>query len=652
MKKDEAVPLSLIQNGVFEILKYVRDVCDQNRLTYYLAYGTLIGAVRHQGFIPWDDDIDIHMPREDFLRFAEIVTRRPHPYYRLLSKETSEGYTRIMAKVIDSRTILTQKICLDDGTEPLGLYLDIFLLDGAGNTREEAVKTYQQAYSIYRHWERSIKKAFFEGQNGLYTFLLWLKHTPERAAGMRYWMKKHDEICERHPYAESIYVGAMGAGTWNPDRNIWKKEWFGDGRDAVFNGEIFRVPDNWDAVLRPEYGDYWTLPPEDERRPHHSFSLEIPDPGVMEELFRTEHAADRRSPVPNAETDEIKAETVSIIIPVYNVERFLDRCVESALQQSYQNIEVLLVDDGSTDGSGKLCDDWKSRDARVRVIHKRNGGASDARNTGIEAAKGRYLAFFDSDDYAAPDMIQKLYDALTVNRADMSICAFRFVDEKGFPIEELNRRLPVVDEVIPGLDGLRDADEINWYYNVVWNKLYRKDLFSEIRFPKRSICEDVIVSSRLMASCRTIACISDVCYNYVQWDGSVLHSTGNGISLYAAEAYLDRACFFRERGLGKAAGKAYAKAAMYLPDAVRYVRDRPELQSELKAFLESFRANAGLRDSCSPAEKLRLSMICRSPELYSALFRNPLRKRVRAILRRQKPGIGHSRTGRQKEGSE
>ena len=181
MIKEETVPLSVIQNGEFEILRYVRDVCDQNGLTYYLAYGTLIGAVRHQGFIPWDDDIDLHMPREDFLRFAEIITREPHPYYRLLAKETS-NYTRTMPKVIDSRTILRQNICLHDGKEQMGLFLDIFLLDGAGNTWEEAEDIYRQAYSAYRHWERSIKKAFFSGQNGLYTFLLWLKHTPERTA--------------------------------------------------------------------------------------------------------------------------------------------------------------------------------------------------------------------------------------------------------------------------------------------------------------------------------------------------------------------------------------------------------------------------------------------------------------------------------------
>ena len=651
MKKAETIPLSVIQNGVFEILKYVRDVCDRNGLRYFLAYGTLIGAVRHQGFIPWDDDIDLHMPREDFLRFAEIMTHEPHPYYRLLAKETS-GYTRTMAKVIDSRTILRQQICLDDGKEQMGLFLDIFLLDGAGNTWEEAEDTYRQAYSVYRHWERSIKKAFFPGQNGLYTFLLWMKHTPERAAGMRYWMKKHDEICMQHPYDESSYVGAMGAGTSDPGRNIWRREWFGNGTDVVFNGEMFRAPDNWDAVLRPEYGDYRILPPEEDRVPHHSFTLEIPDPKVMAEMYRTRPEYDRQGIVPDAETDRNGSETVSIIIPIHNTARCLDRCVESALQQSYRNIEVLLIDDGSTDGSGKLCDDWAERDARVRVIHKDNKGAAAARNSGIEAARGAYLAFFDSDDYADPDMIRKLYHALRDNGADMSICAFRFVDESGHPIEEQNRLLPVLDGVLPGLDGLRDAEEINWYYNVVWNKLYRKELFSGIRFPNQSICEDVIVSTRLMAASRKIVCISDVGYYYVQRNGSILHSMTEEISLYAAEAYLDRACFFHERGLEKAAGRAYVKAAMYLPDAVRNGRGRPEQQTELQETLKTFRENAGLRESCSPAEKLRISILCRSPELYYAVFRNPLRKKVKAVLRRQGRGPGLSRAGSRKERSE
>jgi len=284
MDQENTIPLQTVQNGLFAILQYIRDVCDRNGLRYYLAYGTLIGAVRHQGFIPWDDDMDVHMPREDFLRFADILKQEPHPYYRLLSKETSSEVTRIIPKMIDSRTRLKQNSPLREEKIPWGIFVDIFILDGAGNTRGEAEATYRKAFSLFSHWRRTMKKMFVPGENSVYTFLVWFKHIPEKIMGCRYWIKKHDAFCKRKAYDDCIYVSALDAGTKEPDRNIWKREWFGEGTAVTFNGETFRAPANWDAVLRPEYGDYMTPPPQEERNPKHFCSLDIPDPGVLEEL--------------------------------------------------------------------------------------------------------------------------------------------------------------------------------------------------------------------------------------------------------------------------------------------------------------------------------------------------------------------------------
>ncbi len=287
MDQENTVPLPVIQNGLFGILKYIRDVCDRNGLKYFLAYGTLIGAVRHQGFVPWDDDMDIQMPREDFLKFAEIVRREPHPYYRLLAKEASPRFTRIIPKVIDTRARLKQKSPLREDKTPWGFFVDIFVLDGAGDTRAEAEKTYQKAFSLYSHWRRSMKKMFVPGENRVYTFLVWFKHLPEKTMGARYWVIKHDRFSSRKAYDDCVYVSALDAGTMEPDRNIWKREWFGDGTSVTLYGETFRAPLNWDAVLRPEYGDYMTLPPPEERHPKHFCSLEIPDPDVLAELSGT-----------------------------------------------------------------------------------------------------------------------------------------------------------------------------------------------------------------------------------------------------------------------------------------------------------------------------------------------------------------------------
>lgn len=280
MAKD--VPIEVIQNCEFEILKYIRDVCDRNGLRYYLAYGTLIGAVRHQGFIPWDDDMDIHMPREDYLKFVEIVTANPHPYYRLIAKETSKDYTYLWAKMVDTRTEIIPVSNMKQGTR-LGLFVDIFILDGAGNSLEEAEALYQKAFAIYVLYRRAAKTMFNRGESKMLTFLRWIKHIPERTVGIRYWMNKHDAFCIQQTYDNCKYVSAFGAGTRDPSRNIWERDYFGNGTNVIFNGELFLAPNRWDDVLKPEYGDYMVLPPAEERHSNHRH-IPVLDSFLIEEF--------------------------------------------------------------------------------------------------------------------------------------------------------------------------------------------------------------------------------------------------------------------------------------------------------------------------------------------------------------------------------
>ena len=120
---------------------------------------------------------------------------------------------------------------------------------------------------------------------------------------------------------------------------------------------------------------------------------------------------------------------ISVIVPVYNIEAYLRKCIDSILAQTYTNLEIILVDDGSTDNSGEICNEYAAKDARIRVIHKGNGGLSSARNTGIDIATGKYIGFVDSDDYLAPDMYEKLLGAIVNNHADISVCNVHHVDE-------------------------------------------------------------------------------------------------------------------------------------------------------------------------------------------------------------------------------
>ena len=274
------ISLEIIQNCEFGILKYIKSVCDKNGLKYFLAYGTLIGAVRHHGFIPWDDDIDIHMPREDYLKFLDIIDKDPHPYYRLISRETSPRFSHILSKMVDTRTKLTQRTYWSEKV-PLGLYVDIFILDGAGNTRAEAESVYREAHNLYTHWQNACTILFPPNKSRRKSLKKWIRNLPDKVRGVRYWMDKHTEFCSQHPYYQSEFVSATGAGSRNPDRNIWERSCFGEGIEMPFCGELFRVPANWDAVLRPEYGDYTVLPPPEKRRSTHRYDLEIPDPAVL-----------------------------------------------------------------------------------------------------------------------------------------------------------------------------------------------------------------------------------------------------------------------------------------------------------------------------------------------------------------------------------
>lgn len=216
-------------------------------------------------------------------------------------------------------------------------------------------------------------------------------------------------------------------------------------------------------------------------------------------------------------------ETISVIVPIYKVERYLNRCVESIVRQTYQNLEIILVDDGSPDRCPAICDAWARKDQRIRVIHKQNGGLSDARNAGIDLAKGGWLAFVDSDDYLELNMYERMLGEADDTQADMVICNFywqslithkrvHFNDDKTYTnMEYLN--LFFVDKPVES--------------TVAWNKLYKRELFfadEYIRYPVGKLHEDEFTTYKLIYSAKTIRVISDALYHYVQREKSIMSS--------------------------------------------------------------------------------------------------------------------------------
>lgn len=205
---------------------------------------------------------------------------------------------------------------------------------------------------------------------------------------------------------------------------------------------------------------------------------------------------------------------VSIVVPVYNVEEYLMRCVDSLTAQTYKNIEIILVDDGSTDKSGDICDYYEREDMRVRVLHQNNGGQSKARNEALKIARGDYYCFIDSDDYVPCDYVEKLYNLLKDNDADLSMCEFTmFTGERADGAFD-NPKESVVKEY-DNVELIKNMHTISGeLYVVMWGKLFKKELVTGIQFPEGRICEDLAVLYKMYDRVKKAVYCNDIMYYY------------------------------------------------------------------------------------------------------------------------------------------
>lgn len=202
---------------------------------------------------------------------------------------------------------------------------------------------------------------------------------------------------------------------------------------------------------------------------------------------------------------------VSVIVPIHNSEKTLNRCVKSILSQSYKNLEVILVNDGSTDGSLKICEKFKEKDSRVVVINKKNAGVSAARNTGLSVANGEFIQFVDADDYINPDMTQCLADNLEKSCADLVICGYNRVSNGKFVKKSPSNFYS------NSLFAFKDCFERLYkgaFFNAPWNKLYRRDRIKTLFDENFSIGEDLLFNLSYTSNCDKIVVISDILYNY------------------------------------------------------------------------------------------------------------------------------------------
>ena len=216
---------------------------------------------------------------------------------------------------------------------------------------------------------------------------------------------------------------------------------------------------------------------------------------------------------------------ISLVIPVYNVEKYLRKCLDSVLAQTYDNFEAILVDDGSTDSSGKICDEYAEKDNRIIVYHKPNGGLSDARNYGVEQCNGDLVSFIDSDDYVTVDYVEYLYSLIEKYDADMSIGQFVRINEGDtFTINKNDKKEDTVIDPEQALKKICLGDQIS---TVAIAKLYKKSILLSNKFPFGAYYEDVAIMYKLISDSKKISVGNKKIYLYVQRNKSILHSAIN-----------------------------------------------------------------------------------------------------------------------------
>ncbi|WP_051525834.1 glycosyltransferase family 2 protein [Butyrivibrio proteoclasticus] len=250
--------------------------------------------------------------------------------------------------------------------------------------------------------------------------------------------------------------------------------------------------------------------------------------------------------------------TIDVIVPVYNVEKYIDRCVQSILAQEYENIKIILVDDGSTDESGKICDLYADRDSRVTVIHKKNGGLSDARNAGLAIANSEIISFVDGDDFIHPAMYKMMVYIMQKYSTDVVVSGIKKIsdeeigDDYFIPKQKTNPDITVVEKK-DVLNQLIERDELTV---VQWNKIFKKKILDGIIFPYGRKHEDIFVIHEELYRCERIAYIDDDYYYYVQRAGSIMHSESIEGILDAIYGYSQRIEFFLDKNIEKELGDA------------------------------------------------------------------------------------------------
>ena len=234
---------------------------------------------------------------------------------------------------------------------------------------------------------------------------------------------------------------------------------------------------------------------------------------------------------------------ISVIMPVYRVEKYLDRCLHSITEQTYRNLEIILVDDGSPDSSGAICDGWAEKDSRIRVIHKENAGAGAARNTALDVTSGEIISMIDSDDYVHPHMYEHLY-SLMQEGVDIAECDIVYTESDDYPLDDGSTAEIRICDV---KDAMRHHIRDEFFCQTPPNKLYRRSVIRDIRFPEGNLIDDEFFTYKVIGNARRLARSSARMYAYRQQPGSAMHKSFSLKRLQGLDAQLQRVQYLQQR---------------------------------------------------------------------------------------------------------
>lgn len=321
-----------------------------------------------------------------------------------------------------------------------------------------------------------------------------------------------------------------------------------------------------------------------------------------------------------------QSELISVIVPIYKVEAYLDRCVQSIVDQTYRNLEIILVDDGSPDNCPKMCDAWAAKDSRIKVVHRKNGGAGRARNIGIKAATGTLVAFVDGDDYIATQMYEYLHELL---KSEYGVAECGYVVTSGndadFEMQELKYDLITCS----AKDALREHIHDNIFRQIIWNKLYRRNVIEDINFPEGKLIDDEYWTYRVIGKCKKLIHSHSKLYAYRQQDSSVMHRAYSLQRLQAVEAKSFRCNFIMEQypELGIEARVNLSFTALYhgqLAYRCLEVNEREQAMLFLKKILKEYMLTKNDKSSLSFTDRIWIELARISFE-FTCILRNILK---------------------------